>query len=267
MTASTWRQELATWCRRRSHLVFLLTTTCSGTPIRVPVQRYLRWFAAPSRVERLEAAFSHDNYSWGPGQVARYRDQDFFVLAAAMDALVKERDGTETALWPLIEQNVFRPIGLTHAVVNRTVEPDGSPGIPLLGGGLFLTLEEVACIAALYQALGEHAGEQLLHRASVNEATDPHIAKGLPTGLYNADGQLHYHMGFWHRPYRTRIGKLLHLPTMFGYGGTEIVLLPNAMTAIRFGHDDPRGRHNLRCYSAGACRRATLTVLTRPCIG
>ena len=206
----------------------------------LPVQRYLRWFAAPSRVERLEAAFSHDNYSWGPGQVARYRDQDFFVLTAAMDALVKERDGTDTALWPLIEQNVFCPVGLTHAVVNRTVEPDGSPGIPLLGGGLFLTLEEVACIAALYQALGEHAGEQLLHRTSVIEATDPHIAKGLPTGLYNADGQLHYHMGFWHRPYRTRNGKLLYLPAMFGYGGTEIVLLPNAMTAIRFGHDDPR---------------------------
>ena len=206
----------------------------------VPVQRYLRWFAAPSRVERLEAAFSHDSYPWGPGQVARYRDQDFFVLAAAMDALVKEREGTNTALWPIIEQNVYGPIGLTHAVVNRTVEQDGSPGIPLLGGGLFLTLEEVACIATLYHALGEHAGEQLLHRASVIEATDPHIAKGLPTGLCNADGQIRYHMGFWHRPYRTRDGKLLHLPAMFGYGGTEIVLLPNAMTAIRFGHDDPR---------------------------
>ena len=206
----------------------------------VPVQRYLRWFAAPSRAERLEAAFSHDSYPWGPGQVARYRDQDFFVLAAAMDALVKEREGTNAGLWPLIEQDVYGPIGVTHAVVNRTVEPDGSPGMPLLGGGLFLTLEEVACIAALYQALGEHAGEQLLHRASVVEATDPHTAKGLPTGLHNADGQIRYHMGFWHRPYRTRDGKLRYLPTMFGYGGTEIVLLPNSMTAIRFGHDDPR---------------------------
>ena len=206
----------------------------------VPVQRYLRWFAAPSRVERLEAAFSHDSYPWGPGQVARYRDQDFFVLAAAMDALVKEHEGTNAALWPLVEQNVFGPIGLAHAVVNRTVEPDAGQGVPLLGGGLFLTLEEAARIAVLYQALGEHAGEQLLHRASVIEATDPHTAKGLPTGIHNADGQIRYHMGFWHRPHRTRGGELLYLPAMFGYGGTEIVLLPNGMTAIRFGHDDPR---------------------------
>ena len=206
----------------------------------VPVRRYLRWFTAPSRAERLEAAFSHDSYPWGPGRVARYRDQDFFVLAAAMDALVKEREGASAALWPLMEQDVYGPIGLKHAVVNRTVEPDGSPGIPLLGGGLFLTLEEVARIAALYHGLGEHAGKQLLHRASVTEATDPHAVKGLPTGLHNADGEIRYHMGFWHRPYRTRDGKLRYLPAMFGYGGTEIVLLPNAMTAIRFGHDDPR---------------------------
>ena len=206
----------------------------------VPVRRYLRWFTAPSRAERLEAAFSHDSYPWGPGRVARYRDQDFFVLAAAMDALVKEREGANAALWPLIERDVYGPIGLAHAVVNRTVEPDGSPGIPLLGGGLFLTLEEVARVAALYHGLGEHAGKQLLHRASVIEATDPHAVKGLPTGLHNADGEIRYHMGFWHRPHRARDAKLRYLPAMFGYGGTEIVLLPNAMTAIRFGHDDPR---------------------------
>ena len=206
----------------------------------VPVQRYLRWFSAPSRRERLEAAFCHDSYDWGPGQVVRYRDQDFFVLTAAMDALVKEREGPNAALWPLVEQNVYAPIGLQHAIVNRTVEPDGAPGLPLLGGGLFLTLEEAARIAALYHALGEHAGEQLLHRASVEEATDPHVAKGLPTGIHNADGEIRYHLGFWHRPYRTRVGELLYLPAMFGYGGNEIVLLPNAMTAIRFGHDNPR---------------------------
>ena len=206
----------------------------------VPVKRYLRWFSAPSRLERLEAAFCHDSYEWGPGQVVRYRDQDFFVLTAAMDALVKEREGPNAALWSLVEQNVYAPIGLQHAVVNRTVERDGAPGLPLLGGGLFLTLEEAARIAALYHAHGEHAGEQLLHRASVVEATDPHVAKGLATGIHNADGEIRYHLGFWHRPYRTRGGELLYLPAMFGYGGNEIVLLPNAMTAIRFGHDNPR---------------------------
>ena len=72
------------------------------------------------------------------------------------------------------------------------------------------------------------------------EATDPHVAKGLATGIHNADGEIRYHLGFWHRPYRTRGGELLYLPAMFGYGGNEIVLLPNAMTAIRFGHDNPR---------------------------
>ena len=206
----------------------------------VPVRRYLRWFTAPSRHERLAAAFSHDSYDWGPGQVVRYRDQDFFVLAAAMDALVKQREGASATLWELVEQNVYGPIGVPHAVVNRTVELDATPGIPLLGGGLFLTLDEAARIAGLYHALGQHAGEALLHRASVVEVTDPHVAKGLPTGMHTADGQIRYHMGFWHLPYRTRSGDLLHLPAMRGGGGNEIVLLPNAMTAIRFAHDDPR---------------------------
>ena len=206
----------------------------------VPVQRYLRWFSAPSRQERLDAAFCHDSYPWGPGQVARYRDQDFFVLGAAMDAFVKEREGPGAALWPLVERDVYQPIGLQHAVVNRTVEADAAAGLPLLGGGLFLTLEEAASVAALYHTLGEYAGEQLLHRASVSEVIDSKTTKGLPTGTHTRDGEIRYHLGFWHRPYRTHRGELIHLPAMFGYGGNEIVLLPNAMTAIRFGHDDPR---------------------------
>ena len=204
------------------------------------LQRYLRWFRGPSRDERLAAAFSCGNYPWQPGQVVRYRDQDFFVLAAAMDALVKIKEGPHMALWPLIEQEVFAPIGLEHAIVNQTVEPEGAAGVPLLGGGLFLTLAEAARVAALYHGLGRHAGRQLLHRQSVCEATDPYTCKGLPTGMRNEVGEIYYHMGFWRRPYRTRGGKLLYLPVMFGYGGNEIVLLPNSMTAIRFGHDNPR---------------------------
>ena len=205
-----------------------------------PLKRYLRWFRAPSQLERVDAAFSCGSYPWEPGQVVRYRDQDFFVLAASLHALVKEREGSDADLWSLIERDVYDPIGLQHAVVNRTVEPDGSKGVPLLGGGLFLTLTEAARVAALYHRLGEHAGQQLLHRASVEEIVDPSLVKGLPTGMHNEAGEIRYHMGFWHRPFRTRGGRLLYLPTMFGYGGNEIVLLPNQMTAIRFGFDNPK---------------------------
>ena len=204
------------------------------------LQRYLRWFRGPSCDERLAAAFSCGNYPWEPGQVARYRDQDFFVLAAAMDALVKQKEGPRASLWTVIEKEVLAPIGLEHAVVNRTVEPNGTHGIPLLGGGLFLTLVEAARVATLYHNLGRGAGRQLLHRQSVIEATDPNTLRGLPSGIRNDVGEIYYHMSFWRRPYRTRGGKLIYLCAMFGYGGNEIVLLPNAMTAIRFGHDNPR---------------------------
>lgn len=210
-------------------------------PVAYPVEaeRYQRWFAAPSKAERLEAVFRHPSYPWPPGTVARYRDQDFFTLTACLDALVKQREGPDASLWEMVCEAVYAPIGVSAPPVNRTREPDAKPGLPLLGGGLFLTVKETARIARLYHDQGVHAGQSLLHREKTIEATDPRTPKGLPTGLHTTDGEIRYAMGLWHLPYRTATGALLYLATMRGYGGNLVILLPNRMTAIRFAHDPP----------------------------
>ena len=201
--------------------------------------RYRRFYSARTRRERLAAIFSADSYPWGPGEVVRYRDQEFFTLSAAMQRLFERRGGNGD-MWDAIRADVYEPIGVHHAAVNRTTEPDGSAGVALLGGGLFLTIEEAVRIARLFQSHGRYETSQLLHRDQVIAATDPWKRKGLATGHHTRDGEILYHMGFWHMPYRTRGGRQCLIACMLGYGGNRILLFPNGMTGVRFAHDDPQ---------------------------
>ena len=63
------------------------------------------------------------------------------------------------------------------------------------------------------------------------------LAKGLPTGTYTADGEVHYYAATWHLPYQSRNGKKFWIPSMRGYGGQLIQMFPNNTIGFRFGFD------------------------------
>lgn len=181
------------------------------------------------------------DYPWGPGEVFRYRTTDTTALAAAMEAYLRRKEGPDADLWDTLTQEVFTPLGIERLPVRRTIEPDGRLGTPLLGAGLYITVEEALKIARLLQDLGEMDGEQLLHRDLTKRALSTDMQRGYPNG-WRGKGRTegHYEMSFWLTPHEQMLGCDLRIPVMAGFGGNYLIIMPNRTIGLRFadGHDD-----------------------------
>lgn len=190
---------------------------------------YADWYEARSIADKVAALAQTPDLPWGPGEVMRYRDQDMFLLGVAMDAYLKSKEGKAANLWAMLENEVYRPIGIHHAPTNRTIESDGSKGQPIMAFGYYPSLSDMAKIATLYQDKGRHGTEQILYAPMIEAMLAGPDARGLPTG--NGEGR--YFMSLWNAHYDAGGGCKLFLPAMIGWGGNIVALMPNGMTGIR----------------------------------
>ncbi len=194
---------------------------------------YDDWYTAISMDERIRQVFRASNHPWGPGEVVRYRDQDAFLIGAAMDAYLKHRAGPEADLWQMLEDEVYRPIGVPHAPTNRLVEPDGSLTLPQMSQGYYPTVDDLAKIARLLQNGGNHEGERLLHAELTAEVLYRTDVRGITFGPPVDIGQPSYYLAVWHQNYAGEGGCVVDLTRMSGWGGHRVVLFPNGIVAIR----------------------------------
>lgn len=194
---------------------------------------YDDWYTAISRDARIRQVFRASNHPWGPGEVVRYRDQDAFLIGAAMDAYLKHRAGPEADLWEMLEDEVYRPIGVPHAPTNRLVEADGSLTLPQMSQGHYPTVDDLAKIARLLQNGGVHEGEPLLHPELTAEVLYRTDARGIAFGPPVEIGQPSYSLALWHQNYAGEGGCVVDLTRMSGWGGHRVVLFPNGIVAIR----------------------------------
>jgi hypothetical protein len=195
------------------------------------------WLDQVGATAKLAMTFRvNDDYPWGPGEVARYDTMHTFILATAMDGFLKSREGPDADLWDMVQQEVFEPIGAFHVPIMRTAEGDGSRGLPIMGFGLYLTIDDAAKIARLFHNGGVHDGVQLLHAEKLAEALYQRGRRGLATRTVGFDHD--YHLSFWLWRYAAGGGCRRWLPVMSGYGGNAVLVLPNGITAFRFadGH-------------------------------
>lgn len=204
-----------------------------------PDPLYDRWYTARSVNEKVAAMLRDGGvYPWGPGKVARYRDQDMFILGIAMDRLLKSKEGPNADLWTMLEREVFEPIGIHQAPINRTLEPNGSAGQPLMAYGYYPTVGDLVLIARLYQNGGKAGERQLLYSARVRELLAGTAPKGLPTGEQLAGGETTYTNAFWVSAYTGAHGCRLLYPRMLGWGGNLVALLPQGLIGIRLAKGD-----------------------------
>ncbi len=201
------------------------------------LDHYFSWFLSLSQTDKNHASLACPAYPWGPGEVARYRDQDLYLAGAAMDAWHKQRHGPHARLWHMVRDEVYGPARIHNAVKFETIEHDPDRIVPLTDAGLLLTMDNVARLGMLLHNGGKADRRQLLDESMLEELINPRREKGLPTGLHTADGEIRYHFASWHMPYVSKCGECLLLPTMLGYGGQIIQILPNGMTAFRFAYD------------------------------
>ena len=206
---------------------------------------YDAWYTARSQADKLAQINANLRaYPWEPGTVMRYRDQDFYLLGAALDGFLKSKRGPSADLWNMLETEVFEPIGIKHAPAARTREADGRDGLVWLNAGYYPSLDDLAKIAILYQDRGAHGGRQILNRQltsdllaardAIQKDGDFSVARVTPDDA-PASTEF-YKMGFHFVPY---VGSASHrrfyLPTMSGFGENEVILYPNRMISIVMG--------------------------------
>jgi hypothetical protein len=196
--------------------------------------KFSAFMEARSAQDKLDTAFSYADYPWGPGEVARYNSVNTFALSVAMQSFLKSKEGPGADIWDMVVEEVFKPIGIHHAPIMRTLEPDGSTGIPIFGWGLYPTVDDVAKVAILLGNGGQHQGQQLLHAGKLAEALRQTDVDGLPTGEFNDYGEGTYLMSFWSMPYRSADGHLFQVPYMSGFGGNRVIFNPNGITTFVF---------------------------------
>lgn len=213
---------------------------------------YDDWFTAPSAAQKLAVINANlKPYPWDPGMVMRYRDQDYFLLGLAVNGFVKAMRGPDADIWDIVSQEVLKPIGVHHAPLVRTLEPDGRRGQVWFNAGFYPTMDDLAKIALLYSRAGESEGVQLLHRKLTQElltgrhgldkngdasvahdegeaqADDIALSNGGPTG-----GR--YGLGLHFTPYRKAgTGPLVFVPALQGSGANEVIILPNGLITLR----------------------------------
>ncbi|MEM8497916.1 MAG: hypothetical protein AAF542_07825 [Pseudomonadota bacterium] len=199
---------------------------------------YDAWYLAPTNKEKLHHLFQVPNHPWGPGEHVRYRDRDIYVLAAALDAILKAKEGPDAHLDQVLFDEVYKPIGIHHLPINRTKEAEGAPGLAFLAWGMYLTPDDTAKIGTLLQNGGRHNDKQLLSANKLAEALYQTEQRGLPMGDGNEYGEGTYHMTLWHYPYKTLSGALTSTGQMLGWGGNVVTLIPNGMIGYRYGNGD-----------------------------
>ncbi len=203
---------------------------------------YDAWYTAASHADKVRhiAANLHP-YPWEPGTVMRYRDQDYYLLGAAIQGFLKSVRGPEADLGEMLQTEVFAPIGIYHAPVVRTREAGGRDGLVWCNAGYYPTLDDLAKIALLYEARGAHGGVQILNRDLTADLLAGHdaIVKNADAALgpvaaplagSSEDGL--YKMGLHFLRYVNISGTVEYLPSMHGSGDNEVILYPNRMVSL-----------------------------------
>lgn len=205
---------------------------------------YDAWYTARTHASKVRKIVrSLRPYPWEPGTVVRYRDQDFYLLGAAIDRFLKSTRGPQADLWDMLASEVLAPIGVAQAPAVRTGETGRRRGIVWLNAGYYPTLDDLGKIALLYQNLGASGSQQILHRGLTEEllgardalAQSGDASRGGGTGGASGleTGAL-YKMGFHFTPYvGAKSGRRHYLPTMWGAGESEVILYPNSLVSIR----------------------------------
>jgi CubicO group peptidase (beta-lactamase class C family) len=191
---------------------------------------YPNWYEAPTVAAKIAAqAQDTHRHPWKPGEHARYRDFDQFILGVAMDRYVKAQEGPQADIWTLMLKEVYEPIGVYYTPINRTLELKG-PGQPLMCYGYYPTISDMVRIAGLFQNDGKIGDQQLLNSELLADLKISAKKRGLPT---SNEHQSYYHKTFWQGEHKNAQGEVLYFPLMMGWGGNWVILYPDNIVGLR----------------------------------
>ncbi len=204
------------------------------------------WIGVDDELGKLNISFSYGNYVWGPGEEFRYNSALTFILAAALDNYYQSVAGEGADVWQMMQEDVFSAIGIQHLPMLRTIEANGEFGIAELFHGLYPNVDDMVKLSIFMHNHGEHAGVQLLHRQSLEQALFKTDRQGLHSWWEdNQYGQSRYLHGFWSSPFGNTSACPKQIPYMSGYGGNIFAVLDNGVSLFRFSDSNSYSPANM----------------------
>ncbi|MBL0373083.1 serine hydrolase [Rhizobium sp. KVB221] len=192
---------------------------------------YYAWYEARTTKDKIDALLKGAKpYPWGPGKVARYRDEDMFLLGVAMTRYLQSKEGPAANVWDFLKREVYQPIGISYAPINKTIEADPKQDQPLMAYGFYPTIGDLIKIARLYQNGGKFQGRQIFNAQRLADLMPAKQAVGLATG--NPE-KPEYYKAFWRSSYKAASGCTFSFPIMDGWGENYVLLLPKDVTVFR----------------------------------
>ncbi len=196
---------------------------------------YYNWYEASSIDTKVAALLAGAKpYPWGSGKVARYRDEDMFLLGEAMTRYLNKKGERYATIWDMVAEEVYKPIGIHYSPINKTMEADSKNDQPLMAYGYYPTISDLVKIAKLYQNAGKFGDKQILNAEILTRIAPAEKPVGLHTGKHQRP---FYQNSFWRGHMVSSNGCSFYYPTMTGFGGVFVPLFPNDVFAIRVAKD------------------------------
>lgn len=190
---------------------------------------YMAFYNDGDFASKLDKALARPrSYGWGVDRFVRYRDEDYFVLVAALDSLLKQKEGADKDIVSMLRREVYEKIGIYDLPVATTY---GVKRQPLAFEGLYATVDDLVKIAELFQNNGAVSGDQVLSQQKTQEGLTNHHKWGLDTGRPTGLGQ-RYFSSFWIDDFSFD-GCSGNFARFMGYGGQVVAMLPNKLLAVR----------------------------------
>ncbi|SHH95483.1 choice-of-anchor D domain-containing protein [Ferrimonas marina] len=172
-----------------------------------------------------------------PGTRWVYHTSDTYILGTAMDAYLKQQQGSSADLFDdVIVQDLYAPLGLSSAakVSRRTYDAKAQP---FAGWGLTFLRDDVAKLANFLNADDGKINGQAMFDSALFEAAMQRDSsdRGLaPLTDY------YYNNGFWAHEVKSLVScsNDTWVPFMSGYGGITVLLLPNGTSYYYFSDND-----------------------------
>jgi hypothetical protein len=184
---------------------------------------------------KIAAAFTPFPYKSTPGTVWVYQSVASFIQTQAMQAYLKQQQGTNADLFTMMVTDVYTPLKMSGGFM-RSVRTDNSPtGQPSGYYGLFYNPDDIAKVGQFVGAdTGIIGGNQIIDPARLKDALFKTSNPGLPvpdTGNPTYKNTWVYNHNFWGKKVTAAefpsISCQFTIPFMSGYGGNTIMMLPN----------------------------------------
>jgi CubicO group peptidase (beta-lactamase class C family) len=178
--------------------------------------------------ERLQAALDWPSSSH-PGEVWVYRTSDTFILTAAMQKYLVDKEGESADIFQFTVDEIYQPLGMSPGVFSTArTKDDNWQGLPFGGYGLWWIPDDLAKISTFLNLdHGRIDQEQILDLDQLKAALqqDPQ-----DRGVIR-DGDGRYNNAFWADQYSSRNDPscIFWVPHMYGYSGIVVSLLPNGI--------------------------------------